>query len=487
MTRDATGGQNRHSSEEARESGWSEGRKEDECVRKDEVEIKESKVSETVEQISEVRARWAWTEPSVWTDRMLVALEDGINGVEETKWFCLIDKVCNPANLMAAYRRTASRKGTAGVDHVTIKGYAKSLGRNLARVREQLLGRTYRPSRIRRIHIPKSGGAETRPLGIPTVEDRVVQTAVRHVIEPIFERTFAKRSYGFRPGRGCKDALRDVFHLMKDGELYIVDADLRQCFDRIPHGKLLDLIKEQIADKKVLSLIAGYLKQEILEDGVVTLPEGSGTPQGAALSPLLCNIYLNPLDHLMEQSGFKMVRYADDMVIACSSREEAEAALRLLNEWVEANGLELHPDKTRIAELAETDEYFDFLGYRFTRTKKGRLGRYPSPKSEKRLREKLKKLTRRCNGKSMEEIINRCNKVLKGWYEYFKHTSRWTLKTLDGWVRMRLRSILRKRRKMRGRGRGKDHQRWPNAYFAKLGLFSMYTAWADAISPRERG
>jgi RNA-directed DNA polymerase len=271
---------------------------------------------------------------------------------------------------------------------------------------------------------------------------------------------------------------------MKDGELYIVDADLRQCFDRIPHGKLLDLIKEQIADKKVLSLIAGYLKQEILEDGIVTLPEGSGTPQGAALSPLLCNIYLNPLDHLMEQSGFKMVRYADDMVIACSSREEAEAALRLLNEWVEANGLELHPDKTRIAELAEIDEYFDFLGYRFKRTKKGRLGRFPSPKSEKRLREKLKKPTRRCNGKSMKEIINRCNKVLKGWYEYFKHTTRWTLKTLDGWVRMRLRSILRKRRKMRGRGRGKDHQRWPNAYFAKLGLFSMYTAWADATSPR---
>lgn len=448
------------------------------------MEAKEPEVPETAEPVSEVRARWTWTEPSVWTDRMLGALEKGINGVEESKWFCLNDKVCKPANLKSAYERTACKKGAAGVDHVTVKGYAKHLEGNLARVRGQLAEGAYRPSRIRRTHIPKHGGNETRPLGIPTVEDRIVQTALRHVIEPIFERTFANSSYGFRPGRGCKDALRAVFNLLKDGNLYIVDADLRQCFDRIPHATLLSRIKEQIADGKVLELIGAFLKQEILEDGVVTQPEDEGTPQGATLSPLLCNIHLNPLDHRMEEAGIKMVRYADDLVIACRSRAEAERALETLKEWVEANGLELHPEKTRIADMTEIDGCFDFLGYRFKRTKKGRLAKFPSPKSEKRLREKLKKPTRRANGKSMEEIIRRCNIVLKGWYAYFKHGGKWALNTLDGWLRMRLRSILRKRRKGKGRGRGLDHRRWPNAYFAKLGLFSMYAAREEAASPQ---
>jgi len=446
------------------------------------MEAKESKVPGTAEPISEVRARWGWTEPSIWTDRMLGALESGINGVEETKWFCLIDKVYNPRNLLAAYRRTAGRKGSAGVDHVSIKAYGSQLDRNLARVRGRLKSGTYRPSRIRRTYIPKSGGKELRPLGIPTVEDRVVQTAVRQVIEPIFERTFAEHSYGFRPKRGCKDALRRVFNLMREGNLYIVDADLRKCFDRIPHEPLIERVKERIADRKVVELLRRFLKQEILEDGLTAAPE-EGTPQGATLSPLLCNIYLNPLDHLMEEKGIEMVRYADDLVIACPTREKAEEALGILKEWVEANGLELHPEKTRIAEMTEAGGHFDFLGYRFYRSRKGKLTRYPSPKSEKRLREKLRIPTRRTNAHSMEEIIRRCNKVLKGWYEYFKHSSKGALRELDGWVRMRLRSILRKRTKRKGRGRGNDHQRWPNAHFAKLGLFSMYAAWEEATSP----
>ena len=478
----AVGGQSRHSSWETRESGWSKGRQEDECVRTKSMETKESKVQKMAKPISEARTRWEWAEPTIWTDRMLEALESGINGVEETKWFSLIDKVYNPLNLMAAYQKTASRKGAAGVDHVSIEAYGGQLRRNLARVREQLLADTYRPSKIRRTYIPKSSGKELRPLGIPTVQDRVVQTAVRQVIEPIFERLFAEQSYGFRPKRGCKDALRQVFNLMKEGNLYIVDADLRKCFDRIPHAPLLDRIKERIADRNVLNLIHRFLKQEILEDGITTSPE-KGTPQGATLSPLLCNIYLNPLDHQMEKAGIKMVRYADDLVIACRTQKEAEEALEILKQWVKANGLELHPEKTRIANMTEARSHFDFLGYRVYRTKKGKLTRYPSPKSEKRLREKLRKPTRRTNAHGMKEIIRRCNKVLKGWYEYFKHSSKRMLQALDGWLRMRLRSILRKRRKGKGRGRGLDHRRWPNAYFAKLGLFSMYAAREEATSP----
>jgi RNA-directed DNA polymerase len=448
------------------------------------MEKEESKVLETANPVSEIRAQWAWVEPSVWTDRMLEALENGINGVEESKWFCLIDKVCKPANLMSAWLKTASNDGAAGVDHVTVKGYAKQLETNLERVRDQVGSGVYHPSRIRRTYIPKPGGGEFCPLGIPIVQDRVVGTAVRHVIEPIFEQTFSENSFGFRPGRGCKDALRQVFNLLKVGNHYVVDADLRQCFDRIPHDKLINRVKERVADKKVLELIRRFLKQEILDDGSVFAPENTGTPQGATLSPLLCNIYLNPLDHLMAEEGFDMIRYADDLVVVCRSQQEAERALDVLTQWVESNGLELHPDKTRIADMTQAREYFDFLGYRFLRTGKGRLIRFPSPKSVKRFREKLKRLTRRSNGQSMEEIIRRCNQILRGWFAYFKHSNRWIMKTLDGWLRMRLRSINRKRHKGKGRGRGLDHRKWPNNYFAKLGLFSMYTAWEEATSPR---
>ena len=447
------------------------------------MEAEESKVSEKANPISEIRSRWEWVEPSVWTDRMLWALENGISGVEETKWFGLIDKVYKIANLTRAYEKTARNKGAAGVDNVTVTRYGKRLEANLAILHERLVQGTYRPSRIRRTYIPKPGGSEKRPLGIPTVQDRTVQTALRHVIEPIFEQTFAGNSYGFRPGRGCKDALRQVTKLLNSGYVYIVDADLRQCFDRIPHRSLLDRVKQRVADRRVLELIQSFLKQEILDEGAVLHPENEGTPQGATLSPLLCNIYLNPLDHDMEKADKEMVRYADDLIIACKTREEAEAALEMLREWTQTNGLELHPEKTRIAEMNQLGEYFDFLGYRFKLSKRGKMIRFPSPKSEKRFREKLRGMTRRANGKSMEEIISRCNIVMEGWFEYFKHSNKWALMDLNSWLRMRLRSILRKRRNGRGKGRGDDHHRWPNAYFAKLGLFSLSTARAEAISP----
>jgi RNA-directed DNA polymerase len=318
------------------------------------MEKEESKVLETANPVSEIRAQWAWVEPSVWTDRMLEALENGINGVEESKWFCLIDKVCKPANLMSAWLKTASNDGAAGVDHVTVKGYAKQLETNLERVRDQVGSGVYHPSRIRRTYIPKPGGGEFRPLGIPIVQDRVVGTAVRHVIEPIFEQTFSENSFGFRPGRGCKDALRQVFNLLKVGNHYVVDADLRQCFDRIPHDKLINRVKERVADKKVLELIRRFLKQEILDDGSVFAPENTGTPQGATLSPLLCNIYLNPLDHLMAEEGFDMIRYADDLVVVCRSQQEAERALDVLTQWVEASSLPCGPSYLHITPITAT-------------------------------------------------------------------------------------------------------------------------------------
>ena len=444
------------------------------------MDVQEAEVLEAIRS-SEIQTRWDWTEPSVWTLRMLEALENGINGVKETKWFSLMDKVYAEGNLMSAYMRVAKNKGSAGVDFITVERYGSNLLEFLRTLHRNLVTGNYTPNDIRRTYISKAERSEKRPLGIPTVQDRIVQTAVRHVIEPVFENEFSNQSYGFRPGRGCKDALREVNCLLRTGYQYVVDADVRQCFDSIPHDALMGKVKERIADTRVLSLIESFLNQHVMEEGGRWKPE-AGTPQGAALSPLLCNIYLNPLDHLMEQAGLKIIRYADDMVILCKTQEEAEKGLALLESWLEANGLELHPDKTRIVDMRLSQEYFDFLGSRFKRSKRGKLNRLASPKSEKRLRTKLKTITRRCNRFSIVVIINKCNKSLKGWFEYFKHACIWTHKGLDQWVRMRHRSILRKYHKRRGRGRGLDHYRWPNKYFANLGLFSLAAARGEASS-----
>ena len=414
-------------------------------------------------QIKTVRSRWGWTEASVWTQRMLAALE----GVEVPVWFRMIDKVFAPKNLWASWCKSASNKGSAGVDGITIERYEKDVEANLQRLSAKLRDGSYQPKAIRRTFIPKADGT-MRPLGIPTVEDRIVQGAVRHVIEPVFEKDFAPHSYGFRPGRGCKDALRRVEELLKNGHRYVVDADLKSYFDTIPHAKLMERVRERIADGRVLKLIESFLKAKILEDLKETMP-ATGAPQGAVLSPLLSNIYLNPLDHLMASKGRQMVRYADDFVILCESKEQAEAALAEVQEWVREAGLSLHPQKTKIVDAA-TDK-FEFLGFRFD---KGR--RWPRDKSKKKLRDTVREKTRRTSGENLSVIINRINPCMRGWFEYFKHGEKRVMKEMDGWVRMRLRSILRKRNKGRGRGRGSDHQRWPNVYFADAGLFSLEQA-----------
>jgi len=414
---------------------------------------------------------------------MLAALEEGVRG---GKWFSLIDKVHRPANLRAAYRKVAANDGAAGVDHVSVKAFGERLEAEIERLHEALRKRDYQPSAIRRTYIEKPGKREKRPLGIPTVRDRVVQSAVRQVIEPIFERELAEGSYGFRPGRGCKDALRELDRRLKEGDLQVVEVDIRKFFDTLDHGRLMERVRERVADGNVLALIRAMLTQGVMEQGREWVPE-EGAPQGGPLSPLLANIYLNPLDHRLQAEGLRPIRYADDMVIPCRTLQEAERALALLREWMDANGLKLHPEKTRSVDLSQRGAYVDFLGYRFKRTKgKGRLGRWPSPNNVKRLRGNLKRHLRRANGKSIEEIIRLLNRSLPGWFEYFKHASHPAFEGIDGWVRMRLRSILRKRRHGKGRGRGSDHQRWPNAYFAERGLFSLCAAHATVRQPAQR-
>lgn len=413
-------------------------------------------------------ARWAWTEPSIWTNPMLATLEH--HSVRGGKWHSLIDKVYHEGNLYSAYREVAANRGAPGVDNITIEDFTAGLTRNMDKLAGQLRDGSYRPQAIRRVHIPKPGSHETRPLGIPTVRDRVVQNAVRHVLEPILERQFAEHSYGFRPNRGCKDALRRVDRLAKAGYEYTVDVDLKSYFDTIPHDRLIAELRKHVADNSVIELVEKFLKADIL-DGLEHWTPTSGAPQGAIISPLLSNLYLNELDHMMASAGYEMTRYADDLVIQCRTRAEAEAALETIQPWIAERGLTLHPTKTKIVHLHE--EGFEFLGYRFIKHR-----RFPRQKSLMKFKETIRGKTKRTNGQSLKAIIVDANRTLRGWFEYFKHSWPTTFRALDGWVRMRIRSILRRRTGRRGRGHGQDHHRYPNAYFAQLGLFSLTTAHA---------
>jgi len=435
-------------------------------------------------QAGDIRTRWSWVEPSVWTDRMLTALEEGVKG---GVWFSLIDKVASKRNLEAAAAKVIANRGGAGVDHVSVRGFQRRIAEEVDKLHTSLLAGTYQPQAIRRVHIPKPGSSEKRPLGIPTVRDRVVQTALRNVLEPIFEQTFAEQSYGFRPQRGCKDALRRVAKLLVEGYTWVLDADLKSYFDTIAHEQLMQLVRQRVADRRVLRLIESFLQQAVLEELREWRP-GAGTPQGAVISPLLANVFLNPLDHMVAQAGFEIVRYADDFVVLCRTQAEAQRALDLIREWTERVELRLHPTKTKIIGL-DARNGFDFLGYHFRRSrhKPNKINRWPRDKSLKRLRETLRPPTKRSNGHSLSFIITKINPILRGWFAYYKHsTIPSDFRALDGWVRQRLRSILRRRRKRKGRGRGADHQRWPNDYFAALGLFSLVAAHAQAVRQASR-
>jgi RNA-directed DNA polymerase len=292
-----------------------------------------------------------------------------------------------------------------------------------------------------------------------------VQNALRHVLEPILEQQFAEHSYGFRPNRGCKDALRRVDRLLKNGYKYTVDVDLKSYFDTIEHDRLVRELHKYVADNSLIALVKKFLQAEVL-DGLEHWTPTAGAPQGAIISPLLSNLYLNELDHLMASAGYEMTRYADDLVIQCRTAEEAEAALARVRQWTTECGLTLHPTKTKIVHV--DIEGFEFLGYRFIKHR-----RFPRQKSLAKLKEAIRGKTKRTNGNSLQAIIANVNRTLRGWFEYFKHSWRTTFRDLDGWVRMRLRSILRKRAGRRGRGHARDHQRYPNAYFAERGLFSL--------------
>ena len=415
------------------------------------------------------QAEWPPAERAVWTDRMLEALVMGVKG---GKWFSLMDKVYSRRNLEAAWAQVRKKRGAAGVDHMSIEKYDAHAKKYLERLGDELSSGSYQPRPVKRVMIPKPGSTERRPLGIPTVRDRIAQAAVRNVIEPIFEHRFHEHSYGFRPGRSCKQALRRVNALLQQGYVWVVDADIKSYFDTIDHEILMAEVEKEVADGRVLTLLRAFLGQDVMDDVARWTPTG-GTPQGAVISPLLANIHLHPVDLALAQEGIEFVRYADDLVLLCKTESAAREALEMLQVLMRERKLALHPDKTKIVDALHDPRGFDFLGYTF---RKGR--KWPRAKSYMRLKDRIRELTKRCNGNSLRDIVLNINPILRGWFEYFKHAGKTFFPPIDKWVRMRLRSILRARAGREGRGRGADHQRWPNAFFANHGLFTMTEARA---------
>lgn len=415
---------------------------------------------------------------------MMAALHNGVKG---GRWYSLIDKVYDRRNLVAAFAKVKANKGAAGVDHVSIEQFDKDLEARLDALQRTLRERSYKPSAIRQVLIPKPDSQEKRALGVPTVRDRVVQRAVQNVIEPIFEKQFSDRSFGYRPGLSAKHAVARVEQQLREGRVWTVEVDLASFFDNIPHDKLLERIRERVIDSRVLEVIEAMLKTAIKRaDGTREERRRLGISQGGPLSPLLANIYLNPLDHMMRERGYEMTRYADDMVVQCKSEEEARGAKATLEKWCAQAQLPINANKSRVVQVT-TNEGFDFVGFEF-RLWGGRPGwsvKFPKESRVKRMKDRVRELTPRTLGVNLGVMIAKLNLVLQGWHGYFVGSVIRNMIELDKWIRMRIRSILRYRQRKRGRGRGSDHQAWPNDWFNKQGLFSLATASVKARrSPR---
>jgi RNA-directed DNA polymerase len=420
--------------------------------------------------------KWKWTEASIWTETMLTALESGVKG---GKWFSLIDKVYKGRTLEVAWQKVRANKGAAGVDKITIKRFELNQGKYLKELEHELKTGTYRPEAVKRVYIPKGQG-KMRPLGIPSVKDRVAQQAVKMVLEPIFENEFLSMSYGFRPSKGAQDALGEVSRLISEGYTWVVDADLQAYFDTIPHDKLMEKIQHRISDGGIIKLLKMWLKQEIMEECKKWVPT-SGSPQGAVISPLLSNIYLHDLDVTISNAGFKMIRYADDFVILTRSQKEAEDALGIVQAWVSDHELILHPEKTHVGNCMVIGEGFEFLGYRFEAGTS-----WVRRKSIQKFRDRIRELTSKVCGKAIQEVIVELNPVLRGWSNYFKNVTKYSLGTFDSFVRRRLRAIIERQNKRQSFGAGWCNQKIPNKFFASNGLFNMEDSQRQYLARQSR-
>lgn len=397
----------------------------------------------------------------------------GVENRQKRKWYSLMDKIWAYPNMEEAYREVKRNRGTAGVDGVTIKGFEYGMEDNVQILHQELKEKRYKPRPVKRVYIPKSDGSE-RPLGIPTVRDRVVQASVRRVIEPIFEAKFLDCSFGFRPDRSAHMALEKIRKDLMDGYVYVIDADLKSYFNTIPHDRLLEAVREEVVDGSVLRLIKSFLEAGVMEDGSFYLND-NGIPQGGVISPLLANIYLHPLDKVMTDRGHRITRYADDFVICCKSQKGAERVLKSVTRFLEQElGLTVHPEKTKVVNNLE--ETFLFLGHEF---KRGYWVK-PSPKALKKFKTKVKEITKKNQTVNIEQLVkDKLNSYLRGWGNYFGH---WHVKSLfrelDAWIRRRLRMVqLRSWRKIGKLHRELRRRKWKG----ELPQLRMY-CWRSSLS-----
>lgn len=348
-----------------------------------------------------------------------------------------MEEVLRRENMIAAHARVVKNGGAPGVDGMNIEELWGHCQEHWARIREELLGGTYVPRPVRRVEIPKPDGRGTRTLGIPTVLDRMIQQALLQVLTPIFDPTFSDASFGFRPGRSAHDAVLRAQEHIAAGYGWVVDLDLEKFFDRVNHDVLMARVARRVKDKRVLLLIRRYLQAGMMEEGLVS-PRGEGTPQGGPLSPLLSNILLDDLDKELEQRGHRFVRYADDCNIYVRSEEAGKRVMASLERFlVKRLRLKINRDKSAVARPAERK----FLGYTVSRHKKPTLK--VAPKSEQRLKRKLKPLLRRGRGRPLADTIRDLSRVLRGWVAYFRLAEVTTcFERLDTWVRRKLRCIL---------------------------------------------
>ena len=398
--------------------------------------------------------------------------------MERRVWYSLYDKVYRMGNLEKAFYQVRKNKGAPGVDKVTIEEYEMELECNLEALQLKLKEKTYRAKPVKRRYIPKDNG-KTRPLGIPTVEDRIVQAAVRNIIEPIFEKEFLPCSYGFRPEISAHMALDQVSEFLNQGYVYVVDADLQSYFDTIPHDKLIRRIRERITDGSILKLIHQFLSAGVMEEQIFQ-ETAEGAPQGGVLSPLLSNIYLHQLDLLMTERGQRIVRFADDFIILCKSQKGAERVMKGVKRYLEEElGLTVHPEKSRVVD--STREPFTFLGYEFYRNI-----RRVDPKKLKKFKDKVKAKTRKNQTVDLEFLIKEVlNPLIRGWGNYFgKGNVKTLFKVLDSWIRRRLRMIqLRSWRHVRNLHRVLRKKGWKENSLEGIRMF----AWRSAKSPMVHG
>jgi len=382
--------------------------------------------------------------------------------VKKFKAHSLIDKVYSRLNLLIAYERVRANKGAAGVDRVSLGRFEKNLEWNIEEIHRLLYENKYVPSPVRRVYIPKGNG-KMRPLGIPTVRDRVVQQAILNKVEKLFEPKFKDCSYGFRPNRSGLQAIAMVERYLKEGYQWVVEVDIESFFDTVQQERLVDLVAEEIADGRVLRLIHSILKSGVMDDMGVKY-QTTGTPQGGVISPLLANIYLHPYDEKMMDEGYKVVRYADDVVVLCKTKSEAERAFEKTGQILEGDlKLKLNRDKSKIVHKSQSFEFLGYLfGYGYSDYK------MPREKAIRSFKDKVRWLTRRQQPKKITDIIKELNPVIRGWRNYFKNgCSKRVFWKLDCWIENRLRAF-----KAKGWGL-RTHLKMPHEVFEKMGLITL--------------